>query len=169
MHNKINTDLSKAIFILEKDDNINYSLSTHADIDKLSPYEEEEVLFFPFSTFEIKDINKIINEKKENIYIINLLYLGKYVIELQETLKDDENIVPETEFKKKIIMMGLIDENKVTYIKELIKNFEVFKTKINEMNNYKLGLCDEDTYKKVKLLMNELDIDETYLDVIKPA
>ena len=32
-----------------------------------------------------------------------------------------------------------------------------------------MGLCDEDTYKKVKLLMNELDIDETYLEVIKPA
>ena len=32
-----------------------------------------------------------------------------------------------------------------------------------------MGLCDEDTYKKIKLLMNELNIDETYLDVIKPA
>ena len=32
-----------------------------------------------------------------------------------------------------------------------------------------MGLCDEDTYKKIKLLMNELNIDENYLDVIKPA
>ena len=32
-----------------------------------------------------------------------------------------------------------------------------------------MGLCDEDTYKKIKLLMNELKIDENYLDVIKPA
>ena len=32
-----------------------------------------------------------------------------------------------------------------------------------------MGLCDEDTCKKIKLLMNELGIDEMYLDVIKPA
>ena len=37
------------------------------------------------------------------------------------------------------------------------------------MKNYKYGLCDAETYEKIKLLMNELKIDETYLDVIKPA
>ena len=46
---------------------------------------------------------------------------------------------------------------------------EIVRRYYNEKNNYKLGLCDEDTYKKVKLLMNELKIDESYLDVIKPA
>ena len=46
---------------------------------------------------------------------------------------------------------------------------EIVRRYYNEQNNYKMGLCDEDTYKKIKLLMNELDIDETYLDVIKPA
>ncbi len=46
---------------------------------------------------------------------------------------------------------------------------EIVRRYYNELNNYKMGLCDEDTYKKVKLLMNELGIDETYLDVIKPA
>ena len=46
---------------------------------------------------------------------------------------------------------------------------EIVRRYYNELNNYKLGLCDEDTVKKIKLLMNELDIDEMYLDVIKPA
>ncbi len=46
---------------------------------------------------------------------------------------------------------------------------EIVRRYYNELNNYKLGLCDEDTYKKIKLLMNELGIDEMYLDVIKPA
>ena len=46
---------------------------------------------------------------------------------------------------------------------------EIVRRYYNEKNNYKMGLCDEDTYKKIKLLMNELQIDETYLDVIKPA
>ena len=46
---------------------------------------------------------------------------------------------------------------------------EIVRRYYNEKNNYKMGLCDEDTYKKIKLLMNELNIDEMYLDVIKPA
>ena len=46
---------------------------------------------------------------------------------------------------------------------------EIVRRYYNEKNNYKMGLCDEDTYKKIKLLMNELKIDETYLDTIKPA
>ena len=39
----------------------------------------------------------------------------------------------------------------------------------NEKNNYKLGLCDEDNFKKIKLLMNELNIYELYLYVVRPA
>ena len=46
---------------------------------------------------------------------------------------------------------------------------EIVRRYYNEQNNYKMGLCDEDTYKKIKLLMNELEIDETFLDVIKPS
>ncbi len=46
---------------------------------------------------------------------------------------------------------------------------EIVRRYYNEQNNYKMGLCDEDTYKKIKLLMNEIGIDESYLDVIKPA
>ena len=46
---------------------------------------------------------------------------------------------------------------------------EIVRRYYSELNNYKMGLCDEDTYKKIKLLMNELNIDENYLDVIEPA
>lgn len=46
---------------------------------------------------------------------------------------------------------------------------EIVRRYYNELNNYKFGLTDEDTYKKIKLLMNEINIDENYLDVIKPA
>ena len=46
---------------------------------------------------------------------------------------------------------------------------EIVRRYYNEQNNYKMGLCDEDTFKKIKLLMNELEIDESFLDVIKPA
>ena len=64
-------------------------------------------------------------------------------------------------------MVGFcISDNEV--VEEASKK-EIVRRYYNEQNNYKLGLCDEDTYKKIKLLMNELNIDETYLDVIQPA
>ena len=65
-----NKNLSKVLFIVEKDDNLGYNLSTHGDIEKISYFtKEKEVLFFPFSAFEIKSINKI----TKNLYEIILL------------------------------------------------------------------------------------------------
>jgi len=46
---------------------------------------------------------------------------------------------------------------------------EIVRRYYNEKNNYKLGLTDADTPEKVKLLMNEVGVDENYLDIIKPA
>ena len=67
------------MFILEKNDNIEYNLATHGDIENISFYpEEKEVLFFPFSSFEIKNIKEIKFEN-DNGYQIDLLYLGKYL------------------------------------------------------------------------------------------
>ncbi len=64
-------------------------------------------------------------------------------------------------------MVGFcITNNKV--VEEASKK-EIVRRYYNEQNNYKMGLCDEDTFKKIKLLMNELGIDENYLDVIQPA
>ena len=64
-------------------------------------------------------------------------------------------------------MVGFcITDNEV--VEEASKK-EIVRRYYNEKNNYKMGLCDEDNYKKIKLLMNELNIDESYLDVIKPA
>ena len=87
MNENKNKELSKVLFILEKDDNIDYSLSTHSDIEHLSYFEEKEVLFFPFSSFEIKDINETY-DKNEKIYEIKLLYLGKYIKEFKNDLNE---------------------------------------------------------------------------------
>jgi uncharacterized protein (UPF0371 family) len=46
---------------------------------------------------------------------------------------------------------------------------EIVRRYYEELNNYKLGIRETESYKKIKLLMNELKIDEYYLDVIKPA
>ena len=62
---------SKVVYILEKDDSLGYNLSTHGDIEKISFFDnEEEVLFFPFSSFEIKAIKEIsFNSDKNMRYI----------------------------------------------------------------------------------------------------
>ena len=74
-------DFSKVLFILEKDDNINFNLSTHCDLENESCYPPEKmVLFFPFSFFEIKGINQI-NIEHEKVFEIRLLYLGSYIKE----------------------------------------------------------------------------------------
>lgn len=46
---------------------------------------------------------------------------------------------------------------------------EVIRRYYNELKSYKLGNSDTETVQKIKLLMNELDIDENYLKVIKAA
>ena len=128
--NKIdNKEFSKVLFILEKDDYMDYSLSTHADIEDLSFFKEKEVLFFPFSSFEIKDIKQIY-DNNELIYEIKLLYLGKYIKELKKDKNIKKNIIPDSEFKKEIIKSGLIKPktiNKDTKVDEIIKNMKIIK------------------------------------------
>ncbi len=46
---------------------------------------------------------------------------------------------------------------------------EIVRRYYQETNNYKLGLSEAETCEKIKLLMNEVGVDENYLDVIKPA
>ena len=130
---------------MEKDDNIDYSISTHADIVELSFYEEKEVLFFPFSSFEIKDIKETTNEN-EKIYEIKLLYLGKYIKEFEKNKvnveKEKEKIIPNSEFKKQLIQSGLINSENITEqnsAKKLITKYEKYKENIrinkNKSNN----------------------------------
>ena len=126
--NKINDDknLSKVLYIIEKDDKLNYDLSTHSDIENISRYpNEKEVLFFPFSSFEIKDLKEI-DYNNETIYEIKLLYLGKYLKEL-ETIEDTK--IPESNFKKEIV--GLIPKQKMEKAKEVINKYKEYKRIIN--------------------------------------
>ena len=64
----------------------------------------------------------------------------------------------------------LLDKNRTQVISLKYENvFKISNYYIQETNNYKLGLSDEDAYQRIKLLMNELNITENYLDVIAPA
>ena len=133
-----NKNLSKVLYILEKDDNIGYNLSTHGDIEKISYFpNEREVLFFPFSSFEIKEIKEIyIGEEKG--YKIKLLYLGKYLEEIEDdnNIINKENKIPESEFKKQLIEFGLIKQEKIKNMntKLLYNEFKKYEEYIKENN-----------------------------------
>ena len=46
---------------------------------------------------------------------------------------------------------------------------EIMRRYYQEMGNYKKGLVDEDVPQKVKMLINELNIDENILEVVEPC
>lgn len=64
-------------------------------------------------------------------------------------------------------MVGFCISNENVVIEAAKK--EVIRRYYNELKNYKLGRSDSDTVQKIKLLMNELEIDENYIKVINVA
>ena len=140
MRNKYK-NFSKVLFILEKKENEGYNLCTHGDIEKISYFpREKEVLFFPFSSVERKDIKKK-NMDNENIYEINLLYLDKYLKDIEDD-KDiilNENKIPNTEFKKQLCETSIIKEEIIENIntKILYNNYKQYEKDINiKQKNY---------------------------------
>ena len=83
---------------------------------------KKKYYFFPFSSFEIKEIKKV-NDR----YEIKLLYLGKYIKELEKK-KNNNNIIPNSEFKKQIIESGLIKIVDNTP-KNILNNYNDYKKK----------------------------------------
>ena len=129
---KNENELNKVLFILEKEKNIDYSLLTHIDIEKISFYPfEREVLFLPFSSFEIKEINEI-NYDNEKRYEVKLLYLGKYLEKLEKN-KNDEKIIQKSEFKDQFLEFGLTEQQKIEATpKYILQKFDKFKNEINK-------------------------------------
>ena len=147
-----NKNISKVLFILEKNENEGYNLCTHADIEKISYFPiEREVLFFPYSSFEIKDIKQI-NIDNEKVYEIRLLYLGKYLkdIENDKKLIINENKIPDTEFREQLLEVGLIKEEKIQNINTeiLYNNYKQYQKDIN--NNIQNSENNLKSYNNIK-------------------
>ena len=69
---QIKDNLCKALFILEKNDNKDSNLANNCVMDEISFYPDEgEILFFPFSFFEIREI-KLIESSEEKYFVIIL-------------------------------------------------------------------------------------------------
>ena len=148
----------KALYILDKDDNIGYNLSTHCDLEDFSAFPgEKEVLFFPFSAFEIKSIKEIdINGEKG--YEIQLLYLGKYLKEIEndKNIIINENNLPNSDFKNQLIECGLIKKENIENInpKILLKKFKRYENDINNINiiTGKINIGPNDINKDIQII-----------------
>jgi len=116
-----------------------------------------------------------------DVNMIDSFHLKKYGIESVNYNRDIETFPILKNILKKVLnkniyysptdmgvnMIGYcITDNEV--VEEASKK-EIVRRYYNELNNFKMGLCDEDTYKKIKILMEKLNIDESILDVVKPA
>ena len=122
-------NFSRVLYVLEKDYDLDYSLSTHSDISKCSWFEaEKEVLFFPFSSFEIQEIKKT-EENNEPYYEIKLLYLGKY----QNKIENLDTEIPESEFKTQMKEIGLIPQEKMENSKEVIQQYQEYKEEVDNI------------------------------------
>ena len=164
-YNKGN-NLPKVLYILENDDSIDYSLSTHGDIEKISCIpEEKEVLFFPFSSFEIKEIKEV-NIKGEFRYEIKLLYLGKYFQEIEKDRKDDDkkdHDIPDSEFKKEIINFGLIKKENIKSVKDLYDKFKEYNKFCN--NNYMYNIDEPKSEVCIKKNSYKISLQESSTNI----
>ena len=123
--------------VLEKPNNLKL-VKNNAIINKEISYfeSEDEIVFFPFSCFEIKKIEQI-NEQE---IIMTLNYLDKY----RELIKPEEGNsfekVSENNFSKLFFESGIIDDQKIKmpnwYIPKLTNNLEEDNlTNNNNINN----------------------------------
>ena len=127
-------------------------------------------LAYEAATADLKDVNLIDPYHLEKYGIIAVNYnrdietfpILKSI--LKKVLKKDIYYSP-TEMGVNMIGFCIIDNDVVCEAskKEIVRRY------YKELNNYKMGLCDEDACKKIKLLMNKANIDENILDVVKPT
>ena len=144
----------KVFFILEKEENLSYGLSTHCDIEKLSYFEnQKDVLFFPFSAFEVKHINKVYMSQ-EKVYEIKLLYLDKYLgfIENDKNLITIGEKIPDSEFKNKIINFGLLNKEKLEKANSssLYNAYKEYDDKLKNKNHHFKDDSEEDSDSEIK-------------------
>ena len=115
------------------------------------------MLFFPFSAFEVKGLKEIdINEERG--YEIKLLYLGKYLKEIEnnKNLIEEGIELPDCEFKNQLSDFGLIKPERIQNIntKELYDEYQKYEEEIEE-NNVKNRIKNKS---KNNIIIGEINI-----------
>ena len=175
---KSTTDSTGLLFVILTDDKneIEDKFMSNAYIKEFSEYKhEEEVLFFPFSSFEVVKI-KDKEEENGNKYVkIYLRYLGRYksFIEEKKSKQTILNDVPISQFGRDISEMGLIKYKFSKYwrvkeeitLKENVSCLLIFgNDKLLIPINNKLILLD---IKNDKILISSIISDSRINDLLK--
>ena len=113
--NNPKNNLKSVLLIIDNNNEYSIQHYSSASISKFSVFkDEEEILFFPFSCFEVKNID----ESNKNYYIIYLNYFGKYE-KLFKGKKTDEliSLIPEySNLAHDVFKSRIIKEEYNTYI-----------------------------------------------------
>ena len=127
-------------------------------------------LAYEAATADLKDVN-----------LVDPFHLKKYGIKSINYNRDIETFPILKSILKKVLKKDIyysptdMGVNMVGYCiinNELVEEAskkEIVRRYYNELNNYKMGLCDEDTYKRIRKIMDNLNINEDMLEVVKPA
>ena len=116
--NQINDEIP-VIFVIEKNENINYDFSSHCDIENFSYYpNEREVLFLPFSGFEILKINE-----SEGINYIYLNLITESINKISNKINtiNPNDLICSSLFKEEFNLISKDLINSMTY-KQLFDN-----------------------------------------------
>ena len=158
-------DLLNIIFILNKNENYsNESLQTFINLSFLSPLQsEKEILFLPFSAFEIQNINEKVSNNI-TYYEIELDYLDKYTDKLKSL--QNNNIIKKNIFGKEIVDIGIVEKTKIEKKtnNDIIENFEKFdevfiENKQNVIEKKYSKQIEEKLNKDLIYLVKKEDID----------
>ena len=124
-----NENLIPVYFHLIKKEKIKEALYSHIRIDNISEFQnEKEVLFLPFTCFEILKVTpkkKQAKDSSKTIYIIELTYLGKYEKELRNNKKEEK--LPDTKFRQSLEESNITEINPNTTTKSLVENFNEYE------------------------------------------
>ena len=157
-------------FVLKKSYNIDSNNISFSRTGKISPYrKEEEYIFFPFSSFEIRDIKKR-NLDNENIYYeIILKYLGynnffKELLfntyfssnDLNKDLSDKKVIDDQNELKKKIEELN----NEILDLNNKLDQEKNLNNKLTEKIKNLENIIEKE--KEKKSIKNDSNINENY-------
>ena len=135
---------SLVLYQIENKSELDIKYGSNSDVEEFSFFPEKEILFFPFSCFEVngnikKEKNKEIEIKEKNIkkinenfYIITLSYLGRYSKSITKKGK-----VPETSFAKNMLKTEVLDKLKMNDSKTIQFDFN-FEKYITEETKKKL-------------------------------
>ena len=152
IQSKLKGNARHVLYVFKKGDQLDKENATNADIQEFSSIKgEREILFFPYSCFEITEVKEM-KEGKYEFFEIYLNYLGKYKTQINKSEK-----IPENDFTKAILSSNILEKNEMNKESNKTKfdfNIEKYITP-NLKESYIIAVYDitnDDINKKIQIL-----------------